>query len=542
MTLLRSPLRPVLRSPIYGPLDGPWGASPLTLAKASFKEWIDPTIASTITGSPVAIITYPVADGFTQSKSFQRSTSSSPADRPAITAGRLVFDGSNDCLDASAGYTYIGATTPADPFYCEPGKGPTTCGLARVADGTWWLGHYGKKSQATAAGETFDGSIIHYSANFLTILQEIRFQNLALPGVGIQGVTLDYTAGVPTGYVWCADPANGKLYKIDPAGPTVLTTLTFAGVNGVAYDTINDRLWVCLPNSITLTCINKTTGATITSFVHRDLTDAALDMLFFDGAYGTVGALYTTGRDNGSAGRIIKYDLASFTPIKSWSISEVRAMEGGLHVTGTTLDTCDDEWYHAQAANVNRVVATMADTSSPVYGTKLVIAGVCKIAATPGATVSLCHGGDSIGRSGVGIFFTTTLNQFRVIYRNTPTAQATIDFLNPGANTTEFLYYVLVDTVANTVALWINGVSVAPSAGSPDVKIIGIIPSLVWTLAASYEGATAIATRFSATTQGGFIVSIDSAHQAEIEGYLAWQTSNSTLLPSGHLYKAAAPV
>lgn len=538
----RRPFSSALKTPKSGQLAIIAGGSydiqsPLAIAKSAFREWIDPTIASTITGSPVAVIRSPNAGGFVNGPNFQRSTSSSPADRPAITANRLVFDGTNDCLDASAGYNYLGATTPADPFYCEAGKGPTTCGLARVPDGTWWLGHYGKKNQATAGGETFDGSIIHYSADFLTILQEIRFQSLALSGVGIQGVTLDYTAGVPNGNVWCADPGNGKLYLINPTGPTVVRTLTFANVNGVAYDTINDQLWVCLANSITITRINKTTGATVTSFIHRDLTDAALDMLFFDGSYGTVGALYTTGRDNGSAGRIIKYDLASFTPIKAWSISEIRAMEGGLHVTGTTFDTCDDEYYHSQAANVNRVVATMADTTSPDYGTRIILAGVCKIAATPAATVSLAHGGDSIGRKGVGVFFTTTLNQFRVIFRGSG-AQATVDWTNPGANTTEFLFYVDINSVTGNCSLYINGVLVSTQNNA---LVVGSLPSLVWTLAASYEGATAIATRFSATTHGGFIVSTDALHQAEIEGYLAWQTGNQALLPVGHLYKNGAP-
>lgn len=511
--------------------------SPLRAAQGYFKEWIDPTISATITGSPVSMISYPVPDGYTQRKNFQRSTSAGTTDRPAITANRLVFDGVNDCLDGSAGYTYIGAVTPADPFYCQAGKGPTTCGLARVADGTWWLGHYGKKHQSTAAGETFDGSIIHYSANFLTILQEIRFQSLSLADVGIQGVTLDYTAGVPTGYVWCADPANGKLYKINPAGPTVLTTLTFAAVNGCAYDTINDQIWVCVANSKTLTRINKATGATVTSFVHRDLTDNALDMLFFDGSYGASGALYTTGRDNGNNGRIVKYDIASGTPVKAWSISEIQSMEGGLHVTGSTFDTCDDEYYHAQVANVNRIVATTADTSSPDYGTRIILAGVCKIAATPAATVSLAHGGDSISFKGVGLFFTTTPNQFRMIFRGSG-VQATVDWLIT-STTTEFLYYLDINSATGDSSLYINGVLISTQNNA---AVAGSLPSLVWTIAASYENATAIATRFSNTTIGGFIVSTDATHQAEIEGYLSWQTQGSgALLQVGHTYKNAAP-
>lgn len=515
------------------------GATLLAAAKQTLVEWIDPTIASTITNSPVARIIFPINDGFLARKNFQRSTTVSPADRPAISGGRLTFDGNNDCLDGSAGYNYIGATIPADTFYCEATKGPTTTGLMRVvSDNTWWLGGFGKKNVTTQAGETFDGGPVHYSNDFRTIIQEIRFNNLGLPGVGMQGITPDYTNGFPNGSIWVADPITGKIFLIDPTGPTVTRTLTFAGANGLAYDTINNELWVSVANSITFTRINKTTGATTATFTHRDLTDAANDMLFFDGAYGTAGALYQTCRDNNCNGRIIKYDLSSFTPIKAWSILEIQAMEGGLHVTGTTFETCDDEYYHNTIAAVNRVVATTVDTNSPDYGTRIILAGECKIAATPGATVALCHGGDSIARKGIGLFFTTTPNQFRLIFRGSG-VQATVDWLI-GSTTTEFVYYLDINSATGDCSLYINGVLISTQNNA---AVAGSMPSLVWTLGASYEGATAVATRFAAVTIGGWMVGTSPNFQSQLEGYLSWQTQGSgALLQVGHLYKNAAPV
>lgn len=520
--------------------------SPLSAAKAFFREWIDPTIASTITGSPVSKINSPLPSPFVNPPNFQRTTLASPGDRPAITANRLVFNGTSQCLDASAGYTYVGATRPADTFYCEAGKGPTTTGLARLPDNTWWLGGFGKKNITTQAGETFDGGPIHYSADFQTIIQEIRFQNLSLPGVGMQGITLDYTAGVLTGLIWVADPITGKIFLIDPAGPTVIRTLTFVGANGIAYDTINDQLWVCLADSITISRINKTTGATVTTIASRDLTaTASQDMLFFDPSYGSAGALYITGRDNNTPGRMTKHELPLGTPVKSWFIPEIQAMEGGLHVTGTTFDCCDDEYYHNGPAGVNRVVQVIADTSSPDYGTRIVLAGVAKIAATPAATVALCHGGDSLTtagglKKGVGIFFSTTANQFRLSFRGSD-ANVIINWTIT-STTTEFLYYVDINSVTGDCTLYINGVL---QSTQNSALVVGALPSLVWTLGASYDGITGVAVRFAAVTIGGFIVSTDAMYRAEIEGVLNWGGSapvDKGLLPAGHLYRLRPPV
>ena len=86
-----------------------WGAgavpTALDIAKRSFQEFVDPTISSTVTGSPVAIIQSPYTSNFTRQQNFQRSTLASPGDRPSISGGRMTFDGTNDVLDASAAYT-----------------------------------------------------------------------------------------------------------------------------------------------------------------------------------------------------------------------------------------------------------------------------------------------------------------------------------------------------------------------------------------------------------------------------------------------------
>lgn len=506
-------------------------------------EWIDPTIAATIAGSPVAIIKSPNTAGFVNAPNFQRSTLASPADRPAITASRLVFDGVDDVLDGSAGYTYVGAVTPGDPAYAQSGKGPTTVGLCVLSDGRVAIGHYGKLNETTQAGETFHGSICVYPS--LTRLNtppvEHRFtEDFGLATVGVQGIIQDPQSG----NIWAADTQNGRIYELNLTTHAVVHNFAFAGGNGLAYDTLNNRLIVCLANSATVTYVNKSTGATISTFTIRDITNNTLDHIFFDGTYGSAGALYATCRDNGVNGRIIKYDIAAgYAPIRAWSIQELKAAEGGLHVAGSTFYMCDDEYYHNQAANVNRVITITVDDNTTDYGTRLVLAGVAKIAATPGATVALLTGGDALtsggpARKGVGLFYTITANQFRLITRNLA-LQAVIDWAIT-STTTEYLYYIDIDNVAHTATLYVNGVLI--STQTDNTNLVGSIPRLLWTLGASYEN-TALPSRFSNTTIGGFIATPVSNRQAEIEGYLSWQTQGSgALLPGGHAYKNAAPV
>lgn len=507
----------------------------------SADVWINPTISATVTGDPVAIIASPYSQGFTTSPNFQRDTLAG-TEKPDLTGSgtstRLVFDGTNDILDYSLGYSYVSTTTPADPFYCEAGKGPTACGLARAGDGTWWIGHFGKKNESTAGSETFDGSLIHYSSDFSTILQEIRFQSLGLSGVGIQGVAIDAQDGM----IWCADPNNNRVYKINPVGPAIDKNFaSITGANGIAYDSINNQILTCAMNSATVTRRNKTTGASVSTFTIRDITNNSLDMLFFYDDGTAAGALFTTGRDNGTNGRIIKYDLnRQATPVRSWSISQVKSAEG-IYISGTEFWFCSDEYYHNQAAGVNRIVYGTFDPTSTELGNRMIIAGIFKIAATPVSTVTLLAGGDPVttggsARVGTGLYYTNTAGTFRLIHHNA-TNQVAIDWASLGT-TTEAIFYIDLNTTANSATLYLNGTIVG--SAQVNANMTGTIPRYVWSLGGDYENA-AVAARFGNVTIGGLIITSDATHQAEYEGYLAWQTGNQALLPGGHAYASAPP-
>jgi len=500
------------------------GQEPTTYWTDDLAQYIDPTVAATITGSPVVEIRSPDTQGFAVAPRFEQSVSVSS--RPAITASRLVFDGTNDYLDGSAGYnTAVNVTLP-DPFYAEAGKGPTCTGLARASDGSWWVGHYGKKHETTAGSETFNTSLIHYSSDFSTLIQEIRCtEEMGIATVaGIQGVAIDEAANE----IFFSDLV--RLYSVNLATNAIrLNVAKTAG--GLALNPLTNEL-LAWTSSSTVTRVNKTTGANIGTFTIRDGNDR--DHLFFDPGYGAAGALYTTCRANGTNGRVVKYDFASKAPVKAWSLVGARAIEG-IVVVGNRIYVCTDEYYHATGNLINHVAYVDVDIASADYGSNLTIGWVGKVTATPAAVVAQFHGGDAINLKGIGVFYTTVANQLQVLARFDSTL-ATLNYAI-GSTTTEYIGALEIDTVAHTASLYINGTLIEAKT---DALLTGSIPSLLWTLGASYE-TSALASRFCNGSLGGFVVAPNTEFRDEIEGHLAWQTGNQSLLPVGHAYKGGPP-
>jgi hypothetical protein len=490
------------------------------------KQYFDPTVPALVVGSPVVDVKSPDTKGFAIGPRFQQTVTTSS--RPTSSGGRIVFDGVNDFLEQAAGSSLIGEIYLPDAAYSEAGKGFACTGLCRVANGTWWVGHYGKKSEGTAGSETFNTSVLHLTADFQTILEEIRCtEDMGIATVaGIQGVAVDAAAGV----LYFADLV--RLYGVNLATKAIVLNIAKTA-GGLAFNTLTDEL-IAWTSSATVARVNKVTGANIGTFTLREGNDR--DHLFFDPTYGSAGALYSTSRLNGTAGRVVKYDYASMTPLKAWAFTDVRCIEG-LSVVGDRIYMCNDSYYHNTGAIfLNRISYADVDKSTPDYGTRLVIAGVAKVAATPAGDVSLVHGGDAVNLKGVGLLFTNVANQFKLQFRGSGAAYSGTYAL--ASATTEFIYCLDIDTVAHTAELRINGTLLATLT---DPLIAGSIPSLVWTIAA-YYGTSAIASLCSATTQGGLIVSTDAQFKQEFEGKLAWQTGNQGKLPLNHKYKDAAPV
>jgi hypothetical protein len=515
--------RPTVDNP--PPVGGLWAPTDMLTA---LKVWIDPTDAATITGSPVSEIRSPdTSEGFDVSPRFNQTVTSGA--RPAITSEMLVFDGTNDYMDFSSGHDTRAIIQLPDPAYAETGKGPTCTGLCRKSDGTWWVAHYGKKHENTAASETFNTSLIHYNSTFTTILQEIRFtQDMGLTGAnGIQGVAIDES----TGRLHFADLL--RLRCIHPSAPsTLIYDVAKTGAGGVAYNSNTGEVLVWTSSS-TVTVCSKATGGTLSTFTVRDGNDR--DHLFFDPTYGTNGALYTSCRGNNTPGRVVKYDYASKTPVKAWALTSVLGLEG-ISVVGDTLYACSDEYYHNVGLLDNYIATVDLESDSADYGSTLTIAWVGKIAATPAALATAINGGDPTNLKGVSVNYSTTANQLRVLFRGSSTL-ATDNFTLP-SSTTEAIHVLTFDTAAHTLTYYGNGGTTI--IVSSNALITGSIPSLVWTLGATY-GTTALASAFGAVSIGGLIITTETDDREKIEGWLAWQTGNEGLLHASHPYKDEAP-
>lgn len=491
---------------------------------STLTQFIDPTIAATVSGNPVTEISSPDKQGFTVAPRFEQSVSSSS--KPALTANRLVFDGSNDYLDGSAGHNAPVPVTLPDPLYAQAGKGPTCTGLQRASDGTWWVGHYGKKLESTAGGETFNTSLVRYSSDFSTKLEEIRCtEDMGIATVaGIQGIALDAGANE----MFFCDLA--RIYSVNLTTKAIrLNVAKTAG--GLAFNMLTNEL-LAWTSSTTIARVNKTTGANIATMTLRDGNDR--DHLHFDPTYGTAGALYTTCRANGSNGRVVKYDFATMVPVKAWSFFNVRAIEG-VTVVGNRMYLCSDEYFHATGDQLNRVKTIDLDAGSTDYGSRLTIGWVGKSAATPASVRALFSGGDPTNLKGVSVNFTTVANQLQVLAR-LDGALATLNYAMASA-TTEHIGTLEINTVAHTAALYVNGTLVETKT---DALLTGNIPSLLWTLGAAYE-TTAVASRFCAGSIGGFMVAPNTSYRQQIEGSLAHRTGNAGLLPADHPYKGVAP-
>lgn len=509
------------------------GAALPPTVSSFFDVWLDPTIPGSITGSPVAEIRRPnYAGAFTTPP---RAIQTAAANRPAITANRLVFDGTNDMLDGSEGYTFVSRTTLPDNRYSETGKGFTITGLARYSDGRFAAVSYGKKNESTAGSETADGGIHTLNAARDTILSSIYFADapLSLANVGAQGVAVDESTGI----IYVNDLTNGRIYGINPVGPSLTYNFAFAGANALAYDSINGELLVQTVGNRNLTRVNKTTGATIATITYAFSDDNFNDHLCYDpsGPF-----LWGTSRGgNGVAGMLVKYAYTqvsqTMVPLRSWQFAESEGIEGVV-VVGNTAILADDAHYHNVLSDVNSTIAVTLDPSSDDYGTTLIIAGVMHVNATPG-TVTVAHaGGDPIGKKGAGIYWTNVANRIRLFVR-AGGAAAIVDW--DGADTLNpAIRYFLIDTVAGTASLYQNGTLVSTQANA---NLVGSIPRFMWTHGACYEATPAGPTRWSTLRSGGFIVSTRN-DRAEIEGYLAHATGNTALLPGGHLYKTNPPV
>lgn len=445
------------------------------------------------------------------------------ANQPTLSAGRLNFDGTNDLLTQHLNATLRSAVNLPDASNGDTGKGFTCTGLTQAPDGTWWVANDGRDQESGGNGLQVP-SLVHLSADFTTKLGEILCSSIDAGITGsIQGIAYDTSDDT----LWFVSQADSKVWHVGTNGSVIGSLALAFPPNALAIDGANLIVGhASTSGSFTRAeWVNKSTGATAKSIL---LLYSNPDHFHFDASDGSQGALWASWGTNNVPGIVAKFDVATAQATGFWSLAEADAIEG-IHVTGSTLSVLSDGYFHGAASALNR--ALTYDIALPGSTTStLALFGVAQLNASPSATKGLLCVNDPVGGQGAGVMFpgsTTTSLRLSVKGVNVDFAVTT---------TTEFLFYALIDTSADTATLWVNGVQIgAPqsvAAVSGDLRAAAVV------LGAADETPVA---RWANCKAGAAGAATTSASRQQIEGHMAWRLGLTALLPSDHPYKSNRP-
>lgn len=399
-----------------------------------------------------------------------------PIASPALTADRFMLcNGTTQYEYSQSGYraAYLGGQNLPDGPGGDTGKGFTCTGLERdPTDGTWWVGDDGRHTEASPGVQ--QTALLRLSSDFTTILTTVDLKTL-YPTIGtVQGVAYDTSDDT----LWIASTDENLIRHITKAGAD-LGTFAAAAVNGLAYDSLNDALiWIASTGAATTaTWIRCSDGTTLKTKKVRGLCD----QFYFDPADGTEGSLYTSSgvNGNGSYGWVDKIDVASNLWQGSWFLPEALAIEG-IYVRNGVLYVMNDGYYHL--GTLNQVLTYSVDALGVGMSTRIVVAGTTRMVASPAATVCLASGNDPLSAWGVGLFVPTGGTTLRLIVITTAGTQITVNWTV--TVTTRFSYWVDMDLTAKTAALYVNGALVSSQA------LTGVgasLPKMVWAFGATFE-------------------------------------------------------
>jgi hypothetical protein len=250
-------------------------------------------------------------------------------------------------------------TLPDGATASDAGKGFTCTGLARDADGTWWVANFGAPLDPPGV---LVPSIVHLSADFTTILGEVEVvADLGLAATGIQGVTV-----LPSGNIAFIQLGSPSKYVVmTPAGVQVGSTINLPNdENGLTYDTTRDQVITYNTTSGVVTWRDKTTLAAATS-PGRAITVVGatfFDQLHYDAANDQ---LITTQGASGSAGIVKVWEVGSGTVahlVGTYTLTGADAIEGIVAYNGIWY-VCNDAYYHGVSPALNRILQYTAPAS-----------------------------------------------------------------------------------------------------------------------------------------------------------------------------------
>jgi streptogramin lyase len=246
--------------------------------------------------------------------------------------------------------TILSAVNLPDATGGPVGEGFTCTGICPSSDGNWWIAHFGKE---TAADPTTQSGIIKISADFTTNLGEISLA--AFGSASVQGVALDTTDNT----IWvCIN--GGSIRHYSEAGTLLGQTVSDSGVygmNGVAYDAVNDILYT-LDDDGDFASYSPNSLALISGLT--EFPGANPDQLTMS----PNGKVWASAGGNGETGQIWEYDPVATTWTHIYDLTGADAVEG-IVVAGDYIHVANDAYFHAGTPPENRVLTfQFQDTSS----------------------------------------------------------------------------------------------------------------------------------------------------------------------------------
>lgn len=450
--------------------------------------------------------------------------------QPTKGATGVVFNGTTHKLTrTTAQVKYIGATLlPDGAAGATASKGFTCTGLCRLPDGTWFVGNHGK---ALPANATFTPSLVHLSSDFTTLLADIPLAAL-YSGIGsVQGVTYDSSDGT----LWFADLANKKIRHITTAGVPITgdeITLTYTP-NGCCYVDDRDSLWINteendpLPDVVELwSCATGTRTST------QNLGITNHDQLTYNAATKTV--LLSAGA-NGTAGSIRIFDASTTTlrQITTFTLSSDADAIEGIHWQGNKLFIVNDGYFHTGSPALNRALEY---TVTPLAAT-IFDFWFCGIVAATTGTDCIFALGDPLTAAtrGIGLYpaSTTELRVFANTGGTGTTEQASALGTSCPILTSARVVYGRVDTVADTITLWVDGTQLVQSSAAVLTGALTGDPN--------FRMGTDASSRFMNGTIKALGYCWGDGKRQKMEGYLAQAFALTANLPADHPYKTIAP-
>jgi hypothetical protein len=230
--------------------------------------------------------------------------------------------------------TRISSIKVPDGQGCEPGNGFTCTGLAW--DGSaFWVGNDGG---SISGDSTRLPSVVRVSTSGENLF-EIDIGTLyGTPNSGsVQGVAYDTSDST----LWVAQVTLGQVRHVTTAGADIGDGFALAGANGLAYDSLRDKLWTVVTTALTLRNKNGTVVSTYTKSVSGD-------QCFYDAERDYI---WVTDGLNGSIGTATAYNAADGTTVGSATFPDVTAIEGIVIVDGYFY-IAHDGYYHGPDGSV----------------------------------------------------------------------------------------------------------------------------------------------------------------------------------------------